>query len=175
MELQVEGEAELKVEERELGVTFEDLLKVLPEEKRGQISSSEVVILPMNFADLEKINEQPFRDRSIQVYKLLRDGNVKTELFEGEKSRPELELRAFDLLMPTVMFLVTDPTVRSVVINIISQIIYDGLKFLSKKDKKRTPLELEFVKVSPDGTMTSVKYEGTAEDFAEISEKLKAL
>lgn len=165
----------MEIEERKLKITLDDLLKILPTEKRGRLKSSEILILPMKFEDLEKIDEQPFRDRVIEINKLLRNENVKSELFEGDIHRPILEFRGFDFLMPTILFLATDPNIRSIAINIISQMIYDGLKFLSKKDKKHTPLELEFVKVSEDGTLTSIKYKGSAEDFGEISKKLKIL
>ena len=164
----------MKIEEKKLKITFDDLLKILPKDKRDQIKSSDVLILPINFEDLGKIDEQPFRDRTVTVNKLLRNGNVKSQLFEGDEHRPILELRGFDFLMPPILFLVTDPTTRSIAINIISDFIYDGLKFLTRRDRKNTSLELEFLKVSKDGSLTSIKYQGSAEDFKEISKKLKS-
>ena len=164
----------MEIEEKKLKITFDALLKTLPKDKRDQIKSSEVLILPINFEDLEKIDEQPFRTRAITVNKLLRNGNVKSELFESDKHRPILELRGLDFLIPPILFLVTDPDARSIAINIISEFIYDRLKFLTRRGRKNTPLELEFVKVARDGSLTSIKYQGSAEDFEEISKKLKS-
>lgn len=164
----------MEIEEKKLKITFDNLLKTLPKDKRDQIKSSEVLILPINFEDLEKIDEQPFRTHAITVNKLLRNGNVKSELFEGDKHRPILELRGLDFFMPPILFLVTDPTARSIAINIISEFIYDRLKFLTRRGRKNTPLELEFIKVTRDGGLTSIKYQGSADDFEKISKKLKS-
>lgn len=167
--------SKLKIEETKLGITLDDVLKTLSKDRRDQIKSSQVVILPINFEDIDNIDKQPFRDRAITVNKLLKNENIKSELLEGEEHRQILELRGFDFLMPTILFVVADPTARSVVINIISEIIYDGLKFLTRKNKEQTPLELEFVRITKDGSLTSIKYQGSAEDFGEISKKLKSL
>lgn len=89
--------------------------------------------------------------------------------------RPVLDLRELRFIIPAILFLATDPNVRSLAINIISQMIYDEIKHLLKRDRKRTTVELEFVKVLEDGTLTSVKYRGSADEFDVISKKLKSL
>ena len=163
----------MKVEESELRITFDDLLVSLPKDKRKQIASSDAIILPINFHNPEKIGEQPFRDRTIEINKLLRNKGIKSELFEGETQRPILELRGIDFIMPTIAFLTTDPNVRTIVINIISQIIYDGLKFLTKRAEKQTPVLFEFIEISKNGSLKSIKFQGSAEEFEEISKALR--
>jgi hypothetical protein len=163
----------MEIEERELSITLDDLLKSISLSKRTYVKSSQVLILPLNFEDLSKISEKPFRDCAIEINKLLRNEGIKSELLEGQKHRQLLELRSYNFLIPAILFLVTDPTTRSIVIDIVSQIIYDGLKFLTKRNKSRTPLEIELVTVSQNGKLKSLKFKGTAEDFEDVAKELR--
>lgn len=56
----------MQIQERALEITLDNLLEVVPKDRRDKISSSEVLILPKDFEKLEKIDEQPFFSLRLQ-------------------------------------------------------------------------------------------------------------
>ena len=163
----------LEIEEFIFEIEAKDLLKNLSQERRNKIVSSDVIILPNNFSDIDEINNQPFNEEAIHLHKILREKEIQSELLEDKKHRPVLELRGFEVILPPILLLATDPIVQAFVINIVSNYIYDKIKKLSNKEKKQTPLELEVVKTSDEGNLVSIKYKGSAKDFEKISKSLK--
>jgi hypothetical protein len=163
----------LEKEEFVFEITPEDLMNNLSKKRRGEIGSSDVLVLPNKFNEIENIDTQPFNEEAIHLHKILREKEIHSELLEGEKHRPTLELRGFEVILPPIILLASDPLVQSFVINIVSNYVYDKIKRLSKKEKEQTPIQLEVIKSDNKGNLLSVKYKGTANDFEEISKDLK--
>ena len=145
----------------------------LSQGRRDKIDTSDVVVLPDNFSNINEIDNQPFNEEAIHLHKILRENEIQSELLEDKEHRPVLELRGFEVILPPILLLATDPNLQAIVINIVSNYIYDKIKKLSEKQKEETPIGLEVVKTSDKGNLVSIKYSGSAKDFETISKSLK--
>jgi hypothetical protein len=167
------GEKFLEIKQKSFEIDSRDLLQKLSQERRTEIGLSQVIDLPNNFSNIDEISKQPFNEEAIHLHKILRENKIQSELLEDKEHRPVLELRGFEVILPPILLLATDPTVQAFVINILSNYIYDKIKKLSEKQKEQTPIALEVVKTSDKGNLVSIKYSGSAKDFETISKHLK--
>jgi len=137
---------------------------------------TDFAFLPRNFEEAVSRQELVHETLTIEIRKALREKGIKESRLEREGERyPTVLERAGDFVVPTVfisMFLSQNPEVLSIVINVISNYIYDFLK--NKKSRDEITFSAVF-EISQRKKYLKIDYKGTESAMDKIKPIIESI
>lgn len=153
-------------------ITFESIYKEEYIPKDDDFKKANCLILPYkNFRSGVDYCFGEYTSEILQYLKENSKGDVLVDVAATDENYREIELHSFRL---QIGIFITTSILLPVVINLVSNYVYDKIKRLHRKEGE-VAVHVEYISVLPDGSSKLLNYEGPADKLGEITRNIKQL
>lgn len=153
-------------------ITFGSVYKEEYVPKDESFKRANCLILPYkNFRDGVDYCFSEYAREVLEYLKENPDGNILMDIAAADEYYQTIELHSLHL---KVGIFVTTSILLPVVVNLVSNYVYDKIKSLHRKESE-VEVYVEYISELPDGSSISLNYEGPADKLGEITKNLKKL
>jgi len=136
---------------------------------------AKLAVLPENIIEASNVDEFIFTETLVDLNKLFKINEVDFEIF-GQDTEMYRSRKSADLYLPaffvSLSAIAQNPNVISVVLNLLSNYIYDALK--GSIVRKTATVEI-YIETNKNGKAKKISYKGNAEGIKHLDKVIKNL